>query len=97
MKNPFKKKEKTELEKQIDARISKLNGGEKDVEKDQKAIDNLKVLIDARDEYEGIKINPNVIISAFATFGCVLITLKHEKLEVITSKAWSLIPKVLGK
>lgn len=97
MKNPFKKKEKTELEKQIDARISHLDGGEKNADNDQKAIDNLKTLIDARDEYEGIKINPNVVISGLATLTCVLVTLKHEKLEVITSKAWSLIPKILGR
>lgn len=95
MKNPFKKKkEKTELEKQIDERIKNLDDTVDDVDKDEKAVENLKKLIDAKAEYEGIKINPNVVISAIVSIGGIAMVLKHEKLDVITSKAWTLIQKV---
>ena len=95
MKNPFKKnKEKTELEKQIDQRIDNLWNTADDADKDEKAVENLKKLIDARSEYMGTKINPNTIISAVASIGGIVLVLKHEKFEVITSKAWTLIQKV---
>lgn len=94
MKNPFKKnKEKSELEKQIDERIDNLGDTADDVDKDEKAVENLKKLIDARSEYMGAKINPNTIISAVASIGGIVLVLKHEKFEVITSKAWTLIQK----
>lgn len=93
--NPFKKnKEKSELEKQIDERIDNLGDTADDVDKDEKAVENLKKLIDARSEYMGTKINPNTIISAAASIGGIVLVLKHEKFEVITSKAWTLIQKV---
>lgn len=95
MKNPFKKKEKTELEKQIDERIKNLDSNN-DPDKDKVVIDNLKELIDAKTEYEGSKINPNTIISAIASIGGIILVLQHEKFDVITSKAWSLIQKVKG-
>ena len=97
--NLFKKKEKTELQKQIDERISKLNNTKDDAEKDKEAIDNLEKLTKVQQEIEPrfAKINPNVIISGLVTLVGIGVTLKHEKLEVITSKAWSLIPKILNK
>lgn len=97
MRNPFKKKEKSELEKQIDERIANLDSS-KDSDEDKKAIDNLKELIDAKVEYEDPKhcINPNTIISAIASIGGIVLVLQHEKFDVVTSKAWSLIQKVKG-
>lgn len=96
MKNPFKKKEKSELEEAIDKRIKNLEDTEDDVEKDEKAVENLKKLIDARSDYESSKINPNTIISVFGSLLSIGLVLKHEKLEVITSKAWTLISKIKG-
>lgn len=97
MKNPFKKKEKSELENQIDERIKKLDSSN-NPEQDKQRIDNLKELIDAKTEYEGPRhtINPNTIISAVASIGGIVLVLQHEKFDVVTSKAWSLIQKVKG-
>ena len=93
--NPFNKtKEKSELEKQIDERIANLGKTKEDAEKDEQAVENLKKLIDAKSEYEGSKINPNTVISAMASIGGIVLVLKHEKFDVITSKAWTLIQKV---
>lgn len=97
MNNPFKKKEKSDLEKAIDERIKNLKDL-KDAEKDKTLIDNLKELIDAKTEYEGPRhtINPNTVISGVASIAGILLVLHHEKFDVVTSKAWSLITKVKG-
>lgn len=97
MRNPFKKNtEKSELEKAIDERIAHLNETIEDSEKDQTAIDNLKQLVDAKTELEGEKhsINPNVIISAVGSLAGIVLIIKHENLNVITSKALSFVPKI---
>ena len=91
----FKKKEKSELEKDIDIRIEKLDDGD-DVDEDAKKIKNIKDLVEVKEKLEGSKksIDCNVIISvAGALLGTGAI-LWHEKLDVVTSKALPIVQRM---
>ncbi len=92
----FKKKEQTELDKAIEERVKILDSTVVDPEEDKKAIDNLKELADVKVQVEGQKhnINPNTIISALGSLVGIGLILNYEKLNVLTSKAITFVPKI---
>lgn len=91
----FQKKEKTELDEAIEHRIVQLNEDDS-VEEDAKKIEKLKELVEIKEKLEGPKvtINPNTIATvAGSLIGSILI-INHERVNVITSKAFGLVQRM---
>ncbi|WP_300899424.1 hypothetical protein [Turicimonas muris] len=91
----LRKKEKTELDKAIEVRISNLSITSGSPEDDEKSVENLKKLTEVKAELEKPKnpINPNTFIAGGFTLVTALVMLYYEKSDVITSKVMSILPK----
>lgn len=91
-----KQKEKTELDKNIEDRTSKLEETADDKDADAVAIKNLKDLVDIKEKLEGPKYrwNPNSILGAVASIGGIAMILVFEKSDVLSSKALSFVNKI---
>ena len=81
-------------ETEIEAKQSEAEMKKKLIEAEIKA-----KLLEVNQQNEDIpfwkKIDPNVVIRGAVGIGAVVLILKHEKLEVIASKAFGLIPRLL--
>lgn len=58
------------------------------------AVDNLKTLTEARGQKTNSTISADTIVSGVVSLLGILLILNHEKLDVITSKSISFIPKM---
>ncbi len=89
-----KQKEEKPLDKAIALRIDQLQLV--DDEADETRVKDLEKLVQVKEKLEGPKfrIDPNTIIAAFASVGSVVLMLNYEKMDVITSKVTSFIPKL---
>ena len=56
-----------------------------------KAIQNLKVLCEARAKRPGLLIEPEVVISAVVNILGIALILRHEQFNVVTTKAMTFI------
>lgn len=57
-------------------------------------LDNLKILQSMKPKSFLEKVDPNVILSAASSLGGIVMIMKFERLNVIATKAFSLIPKI---
>jgi len=91
------------LNEEIESLIIILQAKDPAEEDYQTINSNLKTLLEIKEVYqkerlretEMKKIDPNVVIRGAVGIGAVVLILKHEKLEVIASKAFGLIPRLL--
>ena len=63
----------------------------------KKAVENLKTLAEAENLHKGDtskKLDVNTVLKAVAYIGGLMLTLKHEQFNVITSKAWSHLMRI---
>lgn len=92
----LKKKEKTELDKQIEKRIEDLDSSFGKTDLDSDRIDNVKELVDIKTQMEGRKekINPNVVLSGVFSVGSVVAIMIYENRHVFTTAAKNFIPKL---
>lgn len=86
-----KKKEKSELTKAMETRITNLVITSGDADEDAKAIKNLKDLSEIQERVEGSKINPNTVVTVVGSAVTVFGILFYERLHVLTSKALSFV------
>ncbi len=89
-----KPKEEKPLDKAIELRIDQLQLV--DDATDEARTKDLERLVQVKEKLEGPKfrIDPNTIITAVASVGGIVLMLNYEKLDVITSKVTSFIPKL---
>lgn len=89
-----RKKEESEIDKQIKERLEKLDWMD-DADVDKARIDNVKELVDIKTQIEGKreKINPNTIIGAVVSLGSVFGIMIYENRHVFTSAARNFIHK----
>lgn len=90
---------RSELQKEADRLIAKMVLIE-DQESDayKAAADRLKIVLELRDKERGPvvkrnKIDPNEVLKIVGTFGAMALIMNFEKLSVIPTKAFSLVPK----
>ena len=66
----------------------------------EKVTGQIETLVDIREELRGRKFEPvklDTIISGVVSIASVLLITKHEKVDIITSKAFTIATKLIGR
>lgn len=85
------------LDETIQTLISELGSMTTGEEAHTKAVESLKTLMEIRSaETQAAKktVNPDVIVAACAHLTGIIMILSYEKLNIVTSKALMLVPKI---
>jgi len=91
MDTQFRPKGLKALDKEIERLVHQLENTNP-VDKDYITIsENLKVLCEARERKNSADISNEAILTAVVSIASLLIVLKYEQMEIITSKAFNLI------
>lgn len=92
----LKKKEKSELDKQIEKRIEGLEDSFGKTDLDSDRIDNVKELVEIKTQLEGRKekISPNTVVAGVFSIGSVVAIMVYENRHVFASAAKNFIPKL---
>ena len=91
--NIAKKDKRTNLEKEIDNVLVKLNGLSSDSKEYQTVSENLKRLYEAKSCERQRSISPDTIAVVAGNLLGIALILWHEKTEIITTKALAFIIK----
>lgn len=94
MKKMMKKDKRSELEKEIDRRLKELEKMDLESEEYKKAVLNLKILYEAKSLDKKDILSKNQAIGVASNLIGIGMILKHEELNVITSKALGLVNKI---
>lgn len=94
MKKFFTKKETFEdlIESEKIAVLEEMTYEHSDTDKYSKMVDNLDKLCDLKKNSNNIDVN--TVISVVGSLAGILLILKYEKLDIITSKALGFVPKL---
>lgn len=88
------KKEKPNFDEAIKKRVDQLDMTIGDADEDAKEIENIKTLVDCKNEMKGKQpdwsLNP--IISGLFGLGGIILLISHERDGVIASKVSSIVP-----
>lgn len=93
MMNITKKDKRTNFEKEIDSILEDLKTMDSTSKEYEQAVKNLEVLCKARSYEKDNKIDKNAMLGVIGNLAGILAVLKHEELNVITSKALGFIIK----
>lgn len=84
------KEEKCTLDKEVERVLAQMKGMSIDTDGYKTAVENLKVLCEARGMKSPRALSTDVIVAAAANLVGILLILHYERLNVITSKAITL-------
>lgn len=92
----LKKKEKSELDKQIEKRIEGLEDSYGKTDLDNDRINNVKELVEIKTQLEGRKekISPNTVLAGVFSLGSIVSIIVYENRHVFTTAAKNFIPKL---
>lgn len=88
-----KKDKRTNLEKEIDSVLKCMNELSPDSEEYQKMAENLERLYKSKSYDEDRDVSPDTLAVIVGNLAGILLILKHEELNVITSKALGFVLK----
>lgn len=92
--NPKTQTEKTGLEEAIDSALTDLKGYTADQEEHSAIVDQLTKLYAIKDQESPKRVSPDTLVTVGANLLGVLVIIKHEQVNVITSKALAFLPKI---
>jgi tRNA nucleotidyltransferase (CCA-adding enzyme) len=92
MRNPFKKDNR--LTKVINELTEAMNNVEPDSEEYNRMAQNLEILVRAKSSIKETKIDWNTVLMIGGTILQTVLILKHEKVDIITTKAMSTLLKL---
>ena len=92
MKNPFKKENK--LNKVIDDLTISMSKVEPDSEEYNRMAQNLEILVRTKSSIKETKIDWSTVAMIGGTILQTVLILKHEKIDIITTKAMSTLMKL---
>lgn len=90
----FEPRTKTHVEREIDRLFAELKDHDIDSEKYGAILDRISKLHKLRQEEKPQKISPDTLLIAGINLLGIVMILKHEELNVITTRAMSLVPKI---
>ena len=85
---------KTSIDDLVDQTIRHLDANDPSSPEYTAAVNNLKTLESIKPKKLKDRLDPNVVVSAVSSLGGIAMVLKYEKVGVIASKAFSLVPKL---
>ena len=90
-----------ELDNEIKGLVEVLGNISADTDDYQVVADNLKRLTDIReslkDEKRFEKIKPDTLVNGVISLASIMLILKHEKFDIITTKAFTVATRLLGR
>lgn len=87
-------KKKTPLEKEIDKLVLELDSHEPTSEKFGTVVERLSKLHKIQDDRKPERISRNTVITASANILAIIMIIKYEDVNVITTKAMGFIPRI---
>lgn len=97
--NQYKKTSLQAIEEEIQFLSKQINEGNYGTEDYDDAMKSLKELIEIRDSIKGkgFEIKSDTVINALVSITSIILITKHEKLDIITTKAFNVATKLIGK
>ena len=88
-----KKDKRSKLEKEIDVVLDELHRVPSDQPEYTIIADNLEKLYKIKNDEKSQKVKPDTYVNAIVYLGGIILVLWHEKTQIITGKAFSMLTK----